>query len=145
MVIGLGFVLINLVVDLALMVVLTHASAMTKRNHVSSSTADSQRRVEQCIMVKQRKTRRLLVQRPTQFWVGLILILAILFVAIFADWLSSARLYRAKSDQRHVAPLLDGGERSGLSSWHGSLGPRPASRLMVGAHVSTRSASFRCS
>jgi peptide/nickel transport system permease protein len=88
-------------------------------------------------IVIQSETRRKTSQRPLQFWVGLIIILGILFVAIFANWLSPHDYAEQNLVKGMLPPFwMDGSDPAYLLGTD-RLGRDLLSRLMVGARVST--------
>lgn len=88
-------------------------------------------------MVIQNETRRRFVRRPTQFWVGLLIILVILFVAIFAEWLSPHGYAEQNLTKGMLPPFWMKGSDPAYLLGTDRLGRDLLSRLMVGARVST--------
>ena len=85
----------------------------------------------------QSETRRKTSRRPLQFWVGLIIILGILFVAIFANWLSPHDYAEQNLVKGMLPPFwMDGSDPAYLLGTD-RLGRDLLSRLMFGARVST--------
>lgn len=80
---------------------------------------------------------RRMVQRPAQFWVGLAIILLILFIAIFAEQLAPHDYAKQTLTKAMLPPAwMEGGEWDHVLGTD-RLGRDLLSRLMVGARVST--------
>lgn len=88
-------------------------------------------------MVNQSETRRRIVRRPTQFWVGLVIILVIVFIAIFAEWLSPHHYADQDLTKGMLPPFWMEGSDPAYLLGTDRLGRDLLSRLMVGARVST--------
>lgn len=83
------------------------------------------------------ETRRSLAQRPPQFWVGLAIVVTIIGIAIFAEWLSPHDYTKQELTKALLPPAwLEGGD-AGYLLGTDRLGRDLLSRLMVGARVST--------
>lgn len=80
---------------------------------------------------------RRMVQRPAQFWVGLLILLFILFIAIFAEQLAPHDYTKQTLTKAMLPPMwMEGGEWE-FPLGTDRLGRDLLSRLMVGARVST--------
>lgn len=88
-------------------------------------------------MLKQSESRRIFVRRPAQFWVGLILLAGILFVAVFAPWLSPHDYAEQNLTKGMLPPFWMEGSDPAYILGTDRLGRDLLSRLMVGARVST--------
>ncbi|MCC6454220.1 MAG: ABC transporter permease [Caldilineaceae bacterium] len=87
-------------------------------------------------MFKQNENRRQWTRRPAQFWVGLILILGIIFVAIFAKWLSPHDYAQQNLTKGMLPPVWMEGSDPAYLLGTDRLGRDLLSRLMFGARVS---------
>lgn len=76
-------------------------------------------------------------RRPLQFWVGLIIIAFIIFVAIFANWLSPHDYTEQNLTKGMLPPFWMEGSDPAYPLGTDRLGRDLLSRLMVGARVST--------
>jgi peptide/nickel transport system permease protein len=88
-------------------------------------------------MLKQSESRRMVVRRPAQFWVGLILLAGILFVAVFAPWLSPHDYAEQNLTKGMLPPFWMEGSDPAYILGTDRLGRDLLSRLMFGARVST--------
>jgi peptide/nickel transport system permease protein len=88
-------------------------------------------------MVIKSETRRRMVRRPLQFWVGLTIILLILFVALFAPWLSPHDFAEQDLTKGMLPPFWMEGSDPEYLLGTDRLGRDLLSRLMMGARVST--------
>src|SRR5688572_517184 len=88
-------------------------------------------------MVIKPASRGRMVRRPTQFWVGLTIILIIVFVAIFAEWLSPHGYAQQNLTKGMLPPFWMEGSDPAYPLGTDRLGRDLLSRLMVGARVST--------
>ena len=88
-------------------------------------------------MVIKSESARRAVRRPLQFWVGLIIILLILFVAIFANWLSPHDYAQQNLTKGMLPPFWMDGNDPAYPLGTDRLGRDLLSRLMIGARVST--------
>ena len=88
-------------------------------------------------MVSKSEPRRRVVRRPLQFWVGLTIILLILFVAIFAKWLSPHDYADQDLTKGMLPPFWMEGSDPAYLLGTDRLGRDLLSRLMYGARVST--------
>ena len=86
--------------------------------------------------------RRMRVHQPAQFWVGLTIILAIIAVAIFAQWLAPHDYTKQELTKAMLPPAwMERGDWNHLLGTD-RLGRDLLSRLMVGARVSVAVALF---
>lgn len=83
------------------------------------------------------ETRRRFVRRPMQFWVGLAIISVIVFVAIFAEWLSPHDYTTQNLTKGMLPPFWMEGSDPAYLLGTDRLGRDLLSRLMYGARVST--------
>lgn len=88
-------------------------------------------------MAIQSKLSRRTVRRPAQFWVGFIIILLIIFVAAFANWLSPHDYTSQNLTKGMLPPFWMEGSDPAYLLGTDRLGRDLLSRLMVGARVST--------
>lgn len=80
---------------------------------------------------------RRIVRRPAQFWVGLFIIVVILLIAIFADWLAPHDYVKQNLTKSMLPPAwMEKGDPEYLLGTD-RLGRDLLSRLMYGARVST--------
>ncbi len=88
-------------------------------------------------MTSRNAPQRRKVRRPAQFWVGLIIVLFILFIAIFAEWLAPHDYAKQDLTKSMLPPVwMEKGDPNYLLGTD-RLGRDLLSRLMYGAHVST--------
>ena len=87
--------------------------------------------------MKQLENRRTRLRRPAQFWVGLIIILVIVFVAIFAEWLSPHDYAEQNLTKAMLGPFWMENSDPAYPLGTDRLGRDLLSRLMYGARVST--------
>lgn len=89
-------------------------------------------------MTTQLETRRRpLDSRPPQFWVGLLIVLFIMVVALFAEWLSPHDYTTQNLTKAMLPPFWMEGSDPDFLLGTDRLGRDLLSRLMVGARIST--------
>jgi peptide/nickel transport system permease protein len=81
--------------------------------------------------------RRRGMRRPAQFWVGLVIIAIIVFVAIFAQWLAPHDYAKQNLTKGLLPPIWMEGSDPAYILGTDRLGRDLLSRVMVGARVST--------
>jgi peptide/nickel transport system permease protein len=81
--------------------------------------------------------RRPLDSRPPQFWVGLLIVLFIMVVAVFAEWLSPHDYAAQNLTKAMLPPFWMEGSDPDFLLGTDRLGRDLLSRLMVGARIST--------